>query len=99
MLDGLAEVPGMTLYGISDPARAGERTPTFTFTLPGITPREICEQLAERGILGFQNGASRHEALEHVTEQVELPVGVRRGGIGAGPKSDVDPLWLGRHQR
>ena len=35
MLDGLAEVPGMTLYGITDPARAGERTPTFTFTLPG----------------------------------------------------------------
>jgi selenocysteine lyase/cysteine desulfurase len=53
MLDGLAEVPGMTLYGITDPARAGERTPTFTFTLPGITPREICEQLAERGILGW----------------------------------------------
>ena len=39
MLDGLAEIPGMTLYGITDPARAGERTPTFTFTLPGITPR------------------------------------------------------------
>ena len=53
MLDGLAEVPGMTLYGITDPARASERTPTFTFTLPGITPRQICEQLAERGILGW----------------------------------------------
>ena len=53
MLDGLAEVPGMTLYGITDPARAGERTPTFTFTLPGITPRQVCEQLAERGILGW----------------------------------------------
>jgi cysteine desulfurase family protein (TIGR01976 family) len=53
MLDGLAEIPGMTLYGISDPARAGERTPTFTFTLPGITPRQVCEQLAERGILGW----------------------------------------------
>ena len=53
MLDGLAEVPGMTLYGITDPARAGERTPTFTFTLPGITPRQVCEQLAQRGILGW----------------------------------------------
>jgi cysteine desulfurase family protein (TIGR01976 family) len=53
MLDGLAEIPGMTLYGISNPARAGERTPTFTFTLPGITPRQVCEQLAERGILGW----------------------------------------------
>jgi cysteine desulfurase family protein (TIGR01976 family) len=53
MLDGLAEIPGLALYGIDDPARAGERTPTFTFTLPGITPREICEQLAERGILGW----------------------------------------------
>ena len=53
MLDGMAEVPGMTLYGITDPARAGERTPTFTFTLPGITPRQVCEQLAERGILAW----------------------------------------------
>jgi cysteine desulfurase family protein (TIGR01976 family) len=53
MLDGLAEIPGMTLYGITDPARAGERTPTFTFTLPGITPRQVCEQLAQRGILGW----------------------------------------------
>jgi len=53
MLDGLAEIPGMTLYGITDPARASERTPTFTFTLPGITPRQVCEQLAQRGILGW----------------------------------------------
>ena len=53
MLDGLAEVPGMTLYGITDPALAGTRTPTFTFTLPGITPRQVCEQLAQRGILGW----------------------------------------------
>jgi cysteine desulfurase family protein (TIGR01976 family) len=53
MLDGLAEIPGMALYGITDPARAGERTPTFTFTLPGITPRQICERLGKRGILGW----------------------------------------------
>ncbi|MDX6541335.1 MAG: hypothetical protein QOI71_2945 [Gaiellales bacterium] len=53
MLDGLAEVPGMSLYGITDPALAGARTPTFTFTLPGITPRRVCEQLAQRGILAW----------------------------------------------
>ena len=53
MLDGLAEIPGMTLYGITDPALARTRTPTFTFTLPGITPREVCEQLARRGILAW----------------------------------------------
>ena len=34
-------VARMTLYGITDPARAGERTPTFSFTLPGITPRQV----------------------------------------------------------
>jgi cysteine desulfurase family protein (TIGR01976 family) len=53
ILDVLAEIPGLALYGIDEPARAGERTPTFTFTLAGITPREVCEQLAERGILGW----------------------------------------------
>jgi cysteine desulfurase family protein (TIGR01976 family) len=53
MLDGLAEIPGLALYGVDEPARAAERTPTFTFTLAGLEPRAVCEQLAERGILAW----------------------------------------------
>ena len=53
MLDGLAEVPGLTLYGVSDPASIKERTPTYTFRLAGRTPREVCEALADEGICGW----------------------------------------------
>lgn len=46
----LAAVPGLTLYGIGDPARLDERTPTFAFTLARRTPREVAEALAAAGI-------------------------------------------------
>ena len=47
---GLAALPGAHLYGITDPARLGERTPTFGFTLANCAPRQASERLAERGI-------------------------------------------------
>ena len=49
-LDRLSRVPGLHLYGIADPARVGERFPTFAFTLGGHSPRAIAEHLAARGI-------------------------------------------------
>lgn len=50
LLSGLAAIPGVRLYGITDPARAAERTPTVAFTLEGWTPREVCTSLGDRGI-------------------------------------------------
>ena len=50
MLERLASVPGLRLFGIGDPARVGERVPTFSFTLAGHHPRAIAEYLAERAI-------------------------------------------------
>jgi cysteine desulfurase family protein (TIGR01976 family) len=47
VLDGLAGIDGVTLYGVSDPAA---RTPTFCFTVEGSTPRAVAEQLAERDV-------------------------------------------------
>ena len=50
MLDYLAEVPGLQLFGISDPRRLDERVPTFSFTMRGWAPEQIAGQLARRGI-------------------------------------------------
>src|SRR3954447_15337390 len=47
VLERLAELPEVTLYGSTAVA---QRTPTFCFTLAGIGPRAVSEQLAERGI-------------------------------------------------
>ena len=50
MLGGLAEIPGLRLYGISDPARVAYRCPTFAIRIEGQHPRELAAKLGERGI-------------------------------------------------
>jgi selenocysteine lyase/cysteine desulfurase len=50
LLQGLAEVPGITVYGITDPTRLQWRTPTFGLRLRGYTPIELAQQLGDRGI-------------------------------------------------
>ncbi|WP_033294558.1 cysteine desulfurase-like protein [Amycolatopsis jejuensis] len=46
----MASIKGLKVYGITDPDRAGERTPTFSFTLPHRSPAQVAEQLGEQGI-------------------------------------------------
>jgi cysteine desulfurase family protein (TIGR01976 family) len=50
MLRGLAEIPGLRLYGISDPARVSERCPTFAIRIEGRHPAELAKKLGEGGI-------------------------------------------------
>jgi cysteine desulfurase family protein (TIGR01976 family) len=50
LIAGLLEIPGLTFYGISDPARFEQRTPTVAVRVAGHTPRELAEFLGARGI-------------------------------------------------
>lgn len=50
LIAGLLAIPGVTFYGISDPARFAWRTPTVAIRMEGRTPRELAERLGERGI-------------------------------------------------
>ncbi|MBO9326973.1 MAG: cysteine desulfurase-like protein [Roseiflexus sp.] len=50
LIAGLLAIPGLTFYGISDPARFDMRTPTAAVRLAGRTPRELAEALGRRGI-------------------------------------------------
>ncbi len=45
-----AQIPGLKIYGITDPDRAGERTPTFGITLEGWNARDVAARLGEQGI-------------------------------------------------
>ena len=49
-LEGLEEGRGVSLYGISDPARVGERTPTFALRIGDQHPVETAKILGHRGI-------------------------------------------------
>jgi cysteine desulfurase family protein (TIGR01976 family) len=50
LIANLLAIPGLTFYGISDPARFDMRTPTVAVRLAGRTPRELAEALGRRGI-------------------------------------------------
>lgn len=67
-LAGLAAIPGATLYGIADPARSHQRTPTFGFTLAQCPPRQAAERLAEQGIFVWDG----HFYAKGVVDQLGL---------------------------
>lgn len=50
LIRGLLAIPGLTFYGITDPAKADQRTPTVAIRMAGYTPRELAMQLGEEGI-------------------------------------------------
>ena len=49
-LEAAAGIPGLELYGIADPGRVGERTPTFCFNLGDWEARDLAAELAARDI-------------------------------------------------
>jgi cysteine desulfurase family protein (TIGR01976 family) len=50
LAEGLAAIPGSRLYGISDPARFAERTPTAAVRFDGISPEAVSVALGREGI-------------------------------------------------
>ncbi|MCW3100763.1 MAG: cysteine desulfurase family protein [Chthonomonadaceae bacterium] len=50
LLEGLAQLPDVQLYGLTDLNRLDERVPTFAFTWPRLSPRATAEYLGEHGI-------------------------------------------------
>jgi cysteine desulfurase family protein (TIGR01976 family) len=53
LVPGLLGIPGLTFYGITDPARFSRRVPTVAVRMAGRTPRELAKHLAERGIFAW----------------------------------------------
>ncbi|HUP54005.1 MAG TPA: aminotransferase class V-fold PLP-dependent enzyme, partial [Methylomirabilota bacterium] len=50
LIAGLAGIPGVTIHGIADPARAAERVPTVSVSIEGVAPRAAAETLGRDGI-------------------------------------------------
>jgi selenocysteine lyase/cysteine desulfurase len=49
------ESAGAMVYGVSDPAQAALRVPTFTFNLPGVDPANVAGRMAEAEV-GIRDG-------------------------------------------
>lgn len=50
LIAGLGTIAGVTVHGITDPARAAERVPTVSVSLEGMAPRAAAEALGRQGI-------------------------------------------------
>lgn len=50
LIGGLLEIPGLTFYGIKDPAKFTQRTPTVAIRMANRSPRDLATYLGERGI-------------------------------------------------
>jgi cysteine desulfurase family protein (TIGR01976 family) len=50
LIAGLGAIHGVTIHGITDPARSDERVPTVSVSIDGVHPRHAAETLGRRGI-------------------------------------------------
>lgn len=78
MIEGLKQIEGIQIYGISDPERRHERVATICFTHETVSTRQLAQELAARGIYVW---GGNYYALEF-TKQLGLdPQGMIRAGI------------------
>ena len=81
LVDGLLQVDGLTVHGITDKARFSARVPTVSFTLSDIAPAELVRALNEEGIFCW---AGHNYAWEVVHQLgIDPDKGVVRIGIAS----------------
>jgi cysteine desulfurase family protein (TIGR01976 family) len=91
LLAALESVPGLTLYGLTDPARVADRVATFSFRLKGQHPHAVAEQLAKAGIYVWDGD---YYAVG-VTERLGFDTSggmVRVGGVHYNTLAEVERL-------
>jgi cysteine desulfurase family protein (TIGR01976 family) len=68
LIRGLAAIPGLKLYGISDPKRFDQRCPTLAVRIKAHTPLELATRLGERGLFTWDGN---YYAL-NLTERLDV---------------------------
>ena len=65
-LEGIRTIPSVRLYGIAEPERAAERTPTFAIRVADQHPADTAKRLAERGIYVWDGNYYALEIMERL---------------------------------
>lgn len=86
---GLAALPSVRLWGIADPARVADRTPTFGITSSRRTPRELSTALGRAGIFAW-DGHFYAQALVERLGLMESGGLLRLGFVHYNTTSEVD---------
>lgn len=79
MMAGLRSIPGLKIYGITDPARFSDRCATFAVRIQGYTPLELATRLGELGFFTWDGNYYALNLTEHL--DVEKSGGFLRIGL------------------
>ena len=91
LIRGLAAIPGLTIYGITDPRRFDQRCPTIAARIAGHTPLELATALGERGFFTWDGN---YYAL-NLTERLDVEKDggfLRIGLVHYNTSEEVDRL-------
>jgi cysteine desulfurase family protein (TIGR01976 family) len=93
LIRGLVSIPGLKLYGISDPRRFDHRCPTIAVRIAGHTPLELATALGERGFFTWDGN---YYAL-NLTERLDVEKDggfLRIGLVHYNTSEEVDRLII-----
>jgi cysteine desulfurase family protein (TIGR01976 family) len=79
LISGLLKIPGLKLYGITDPERFDERCPTVAVRIAGHTPLQLATELGRRGFFTWDGNYYALNLTEHL--DVEKDGGFLRIGL------------------
>lgn len=77
LIEGLQQIPGLTIAGITDPTRYHQRVPTVACVLAGYTPDALAEYLAQQDIYVW---SGNYYAVE-IMKRLNRPDGMVRIGL------------------
>ncbi len=89
LIAGLETQPGVTIHGITDPARAAERVPTVSVSIDGIGPRAAAEALGREGIYAWDGDFYATGLIERLGK-AEVGGVLRLGLVHYNTAAEVD---------
>lgn len=88
LIEGVGEIPGYRVHGITDPTRKSERAPTISITHEQIRPADLAERLDERGIFVWHGNYYAVPTMEALGAEPEGMV--RLGLVHYNTSEEVD---------
>jgi cysteine desulfurase family protein (TIGR01976 family) len=94
LMEGLRSIPGLQIFGITDPARFAERCSTVSVRLDGHTPAEVATFLGERGIFTWDGNFYALNLTERLGVQASGGL-LRIGLVHYNTAEEVERLLAG----